>query len=246
MKVMTFNVLCAGKGENHWCRRQRLVRDIIKKYNPDTFGLQEAHYGWMKYICNAFKDTYSFVGVGKDDGGISGEFSPVFYKKDKYELVDKGDFWLSKTPQIAGLGGDAVENRTCSYAVLKDRLTGEIKVHFNTHLDHVGKKAMLEGAKLIIKKTEQFNDIPVIVTGDFNVTPDSDVYSLFLSSGFCDARSVAEYSDDVDSFHWYGKSSKMIDFIFIKNISDVKSLRTATDKIEDKLPSDHYPVVAEF
>lgn len=246
MNVMTFNVLCAGNGENHWCRRQRLVRDIIKKYNPDTFGLQEAHYGWMKYICNAFRDTYSFVGVGKDDGGIKGEFSPVFYKKDKFKLLGKGDFWLSQAPQLPGLGWDAVENRTCSYAVLKDRLTGEKIVHFNTHLDHVGTTAMLEGAKLIIKKTEEFNDIPIVVTGDFNVTPDSAVYGLFLASGFCDARSVAECTDDVNSFHWYGKSSKMIDFIFIKNIAGVKSLRTVTDKIDGKLPSDHYPVVVEF
>ena len=246
MKSMTFNILCAGRGENHWCFRQKLVREIIKKHAPDTFGLQEVHYAWMRYIVNQFKDTYDFVGVGKDDGKKKGEFSPVFYNKHKYDLLQKEDFWLSETPEKPSLGWDGAENRTCSYAVLKGKESGKAYAVFNTHLDHVGSTAQLEGAKLILKKAEQFKNMPVIITGDFNVTPDSAVYELMLLNGFFDARSISKEKDEINSFHWYGKGSKMIDFIFVKNTSSVSTATTATDKINGKLPSDHYPVIAEF
>ncbi len=246
MKVMTFNVLCAGKDENHWCRRQKLVKSIILKYEPDVFGLQEAHYGWMKYISGAFKDVYSYIGVGKDDGGIKGEFSPVFYNKNKYKLLDSGDFWLSQTPEKPSLGWDAAENRTCSYGVLEDIKTGEKILCLNTHLDHKGEKAMLEGARLVINKINGFGDMPVVLTGDFNVTPDSVVYKTIIESDFKDARDVAEVADDINSFHAFGDNSKMIDFIFIKNCLKVKSVKTLTDKIGDRYPSDHYPVIAEI
>lgn len=246
MKVMTFNVLCAGKGKNHWCRRQKLVKSMILKYEPDVFGLQEAHYGWMKYIYGAFKDVYSYIGVGKDDGGIKGEFSPVFYDKNKYNLLNSGSFWLSETPCVPGIGWDAAENRTCSYGVLEDRKTGSRRLFLNTHLDHKGEKAMLGGARLIINKINELGDLPVVLMGDFNVTPDSAVYKTIIRSGFKDARAVAEIADDINSFHAFGGKSKMIDFIFEKNGLTVKSVKTITDKISDRYPSDHFPVIAEI
>ena len=88
--------------------------------------------------------------------------------------------------------------------------------------------------------------MPIIITGDFNVTPHSDVYEMMLSNGFSDARTIAKEKDNIDSFHWYGKGSKMIDFIFIKNIKSVAVVKTATDKINGRIPSDHYPVIAEM
>lgn len=245
MKVMTFNVLCAGVKENHWCRRQALVRDIIKKYDPDTFGIQEAHYGWMRYIANQFRDIYAYVGVGKDDGERQGEFSPVFYKKDRFEVVEDGNFWLSETPDEPSLGWDGAENRTCAYAVLRDKKTGKLSAHFNTHLDHIGVTAQNEGARLIMRKADTLGNIPIVLMGDFNVTPDSQVYKIILDAGFYDARSVAGIADNINTFHWFGRSSKMIDFVFVKNGVKVKKLKTATDMIDGRYPSDHYPVVAE-
>ena len=81
---------------------------------PDFFGIQEAHYGWMKYLSGQLKDYYAYVGVGKDDGKNGGEFSPVFYRKDKFKVIEKLDFWLSETPDKPSLGWDGAENRTCS------------------------------------------------------------------------------------------------------------------------------------
>lgn len=246
MKVMSFNVLCVGDGKNKWTKRKPLVRDIIKKYDPDTFGLQESHYRWMKYICSELGDTYDYVGVGRDNGKRLGEFSPVFYKKDKFEVVDTGNFWLSETPEKPGKGWDAACIRICSYAVLKDKKTGKQFAHFNTHLDHIGPVAQSEGAKMIADRADMFKGMPTIVTGDFNVTPESGAYKTITAAGFEDARHLTENTDDVPTFHWFGRSSEMIDFIFVKNGISVNKFATVTDKIDSKYPSDHYPVVAEI
>jgi mRNA deadenylase 3'-5' endonuclease subunit Ccr4 len=105
MKSMTFNILCAGRGENHWCLRQKLVREIIKKYAPDTFGLQEVHYAWMRYIINQFKDTYDFVGVGKDDGKKKGEFSLFFITSTSMNCFRKRIFGFPKRRKNQALAG---------------------------------------------------------------------------------------------------------------------------------------------
>ena len=246
MRAMTFNVLCAGRNEHQWCRRQPLVRDVIKTYMPDFFGIQEAHYGWMKYLAGQLKEFYTYVGVGKDDGLNGGEFSPVFYRKDKFTVLERLDFWLSETPEKPSLGWDSAENRTCSGALFESLETGGKIAVFNTHLDHVGEVAQHKGAELILENLKKYDNIKTVLMGDFNVTPDSEIYKIFIKGGFCDARTVAAESDDINSFHWFGGSSKMIDFVFIKNIKNVSKVKTATDRPDGRYPSDHYPVVADF
>ena len=245
MRVMTFNVLCAGRKEHQWCRRQPLVRDVIKKHMPDFFGIQEAHYGWMKYLSGQLKEFYDYVGVGKDDGINGGEFSPVFYRKDKYKVIERLDFWLSETPDKPSLGWDGAENRTCSGALFESIETGENVAVFNTHLDHIGEVAQHKGAELILANLKKYDNIKTVLMGDFNVTPESEIYSIFTKGGFDDSRTIARESDDINSFHWFGGSSKMIDFVFVKNIKNVSKVITATDMPDGKYPSDHYPVVAD-
>lgn len=248
MKVMSFNILCGGRPKSRfWTKRKRMVRDTIKKYSPDTFGLQEAHYRWMRYLYRGLKNTYDYVGVGRDDGKRKGEFSPVFYKKDKYEVVEKGNFWLSETPEKPGKGWDAACIRICSYAVLRDKATGEKIAHFNTHLDHIGDVARSEGAKLIAERADVFKGVPTIVTGDFNVNPESGAYKTIIAQGFTDARTLDENANDVKTYNGFDENTpEMIDFVFIKNGFKVKLCNTITDKVGDRFISDHYPVLAEL
>lgn len=137
------------------------------------------------------------------------------------------------------------ENRICSGGIFRNRANGESIVVFNTHLDHIGETVQCEGARLIIDRLSRFGDVKTVLVGDFNVTPEDKAYGIFTKSGFSDARSIAEDADDTDSFHWFGSTSKMIDFVFVKNNVTVKKLKTATDKICGRYPSDHYPVVAD-
>lgn len=245
MLVMSFNVLCGGPGKKEITKRMPLVRDVIKKYLPDTFGLQEAHSQWMDYLCASLPE-YNFVGVGREDGKNLGEYSPVFYKRDSFDKIGEGNFWLSETPEKPGRGWDAACVRICSYALLRDKKSDSEFLHFNTHLDHVGPVAQREGAKLIAERTAKYGDMPSIITGDFNVTPESEAYKTVISSGFSDARLVSENTDSTATFHDFGKCGGIIDFIFINKFIKAEKFTTVTDTFDGVYPSDHYPVISQI
>ena len=247
---MSFNVLCGGKGELDWDKRIPLVVRAIRKENPDTFGVQEAHAGWMRALKGAFPD-YAAVGVGRDNGKRRGEFSAVFYKKEKYQLLDEGTFWLNDAPELPKKGWDAVCIRICTYAKLKEKKTGQVFVHMNTHLDHVGTIAMQNGAELIAKRAGEIaGEFPVILTGDFNNEPGSSPYVAILNGGFVDARDAAEYSDKGNTFHGYQPDQPQglsaIDFIFVKGNVFVRELKVIRKTIDGVYPSDHFPVLADL
>ena len=252
MKTMSFNVLCAGDPlRRYWTRRRGMVSDLIRQNAPDTFGVQEAHRRWMNYLKEALPE-YDAVGVGRDDGKNMGEFSAVFYLRDRFELLEQGSFWLSETPGIPGVGWDAAFPRICSYALLLDRESGKKLAHFNTHLDHVGQTAQLEGAKLLAKMARKFGEVPTLLTGDFNAFPYSEPYMAVTEGGFFDARKKAELTTDMYTFHNFDKVTRgkkyeeTLDYIFMRNIGRVREFSVLTDQPDGKFPSDHYPILAEF
>ncbi len=254
MKIMSFNILCGGVGARDWPGRAEMVLDTIRRADPDSLGVQEAHYDWIKTLCAGLPE-YDYVGVGRDDGKTKGEFSAVFYKKDKFSLIDSGSFWLSETPDVPGVKGwDAACVRVCSYGILEEKATGKRFVHFNTHLDHVGPVAMQKGAELVTEKAAEIcPDLPAFFTGDFNVTPDSLPYRTVIESGFADARHTAAVSDDSVTFHvdtFISDRLKddyaIIDYCFVKGCVRVRSFRVLRDLYPgDLYPSDHFPVLVE-
>ena len=252
MKIMSFNLLCGGKGPRDWEGRRELVLETIRKADPDTFGAQEAHIGWIKTLRDGLPD-YDYVGIGRDDGKEEGEFSAVFFKKDKYKLLDSGSFWLSETPDRPGKGWDAACIRICSWALLEKKENGLRFAHFNTHLDHRGLVAMQKGAELVTTRASEIcGDLPAFFTGDFNVTPDSDPYKTVIANGFKDSRLIADETEDGATFHVETFVSEktdewaIIDYCFVKGDVSVKSYKVIRDFFPgDLYPSDHFPVLVE-
>jgi endonuclease/exonuclease/phosphatase family metal-dependent hydrolase len=184
---------------------------------------------------------------------------PLMWKTDRFELVDSGHFWLSETPEIPGsISWDSSLTRMLSWVVLRDKkAVGYQKelVFANTHFDHRGKQARLESAKLIRQRAEEImNDIPIILTGDFNTTEDLAPYAALCNAeGFngkplVDAFRVIhpEGSDNERSFGaWVGRrDGKRIDWIL--HTDDFVTLNAAINYTQDagRYPSDHYPVEA--
>lgn len=244
---MSFNLLCSGKGSRAWPFRKKLVIEVIKQTAPDSFGVQEAHQGWMDALTDGLAE-YSFVGVGRDDGKREGEYSAVFFLKDKYELVDSACFWLSETPDVPSKGWDGACTRNCTWAKLRDKATGKEYVHINTHLDHIGPTAQIEGAKMIRDTAASFGVTPVVCTGDFNVYQDSECYNIVVSENMADSKKLAP--DTMDSLTFHGFRPKeiqtIIDFVFIDK-NTVKPIKYAVldHKIGGKFYSDHYAVYAD-
>ena len=247
-RVLTFNLLCAGRKHRKWQKRAPLVYKIIRETNPDSFGVQEAHWSWMKKLTKNLPE-YAYVGVGRDDGKKKGEFSAVFYKKDKFIASDSGNFWLSETPDKPSKGWDAACIRVASYVKLTDKETGKSYVHFNTHLDHVGRQAQINGAKMIQEKAASFGGVPVVCTGDFNVYQDSDCYNTMVSANMKDARKLAPETDDCLTYHGFkpDEIKAIIDFVFV----DEATVRPVKFKVIDKMIdgqyySDHYAAYADI
>lgn len=197
--VGTYNVRYANSDDaeegNGWTRRCPVLCDMINFEEPDIFGTQEALIGQIKDMV-ARLPQYSYIGVAREDGKEDGEHSAIFYRKDKFKLLDSGNFWLSETPDKPGLGWDAACTRICTWGKFKDTKTKLKFYYFNLHMDHVGRVARREGAKLVMQKIHEIagDKAAVILTGDFNVDQRDEIYSIFTQSGkFNDAYASADH-----------------------------------------------------
>lgn len=252
LSVMTFNMRYDNPedGQNNWRFRRERVAGVIKAQEVDVLGTQEL-------LSNQFNDLsglltgYQGVGVGRLDGVESGEYCAVFFRKDRFTLLDSGTFWLSETPEVVGsLGWDGACERIATWVVLRDR-DGREFFFIDTHLDHVGQVARDEGVSLLMKRIETLSGgRPVILTGDFNSEPGSSVVAHVQKDGVLrDAKAIAAQRSGTDwSFSDFGQIPEaerpLLDYIFVSG--DVEALRyeVLPDTFDGGYVSDHAPVMA--
>lgn len=245
VRIMSYNVRY-GEYED----RFRIVPQLIGDNMPDSVGIQECTYQWYLTI-KAFLPEYEFIGVGRDTGDKSkdcGEMSAVLYRKDKYKLIDSGTFWVSETPDEVSFGWDAVCRRICTWVILENKKTGERYAHVNTHLDHEGELARVNGSKMVSEFALSFS-MPTVLTGDFNLKKNTDLYNGIIATGLRDTQDMAEISEYGKTFHAYngGKEGDPIDFIFVNDrINTVFKYKIVRTKYGGKYSSDHYPIYADM
>lgn len=253
ISVMTYNIRLdiASDGENAWPNRKDFLLSQIQFHAPDFIGTQEGRPNQIADIKERLED-YDFIGHGRD-GGNKGEFSAIFYNKTKYKVLKDHTFWLSETPEIFSKGWDAAYPRICTYGLFKDLKTKAIILVVNTHLDHVGQQARLEGMNLIQQKIAEINthDYPVILTGDFNAEPDN-ILITNLSKEMLNTETVAKMTfgpkGTFNGFKFFEPVTIKIDYIFISKSSGFKVEKYAVLSDSDNLryPSDHFPVYVEM
>ncbi|MEO7444070.1 MAG: endonuclease/exonuclease/phosphatase family protein [Ferruginibacter sp.] len=254
VRVMSYNIRLdvPADGENAWGNRKEQVAGLMNFYEADFIGCQEVQHHQLEYLLNKLPD-YTFIGVGRDDGKQGGEYSCIFYKAAKYKLLEQGTFWLSPTPSIPSKGWDAAYPRVCTFGLFRDNKTKEKFWVFNTHLDHIGKTARLEGVKLIIDKMMEHNpkNYPVILTGDFNSHPE-DAPIVTAAATLQNTREISKQVygpiNTWNGFKFHEKLDGCIDYIFInrKLGFSVSRFSTITDYYDLKYPSDHLPVMADI
>lgn len=259
---------------NVWTKRCQVICDQLNFEDPDVFGTQEVLVGQLHDLLNGL-DDYGYVGVGRDDGKEDGEYSAIFYKKSRLELLDKGNFWLNETPDKPKLGWDAACIRICSWGKFKQKQTGFKFFYFNLHMDHVGIVARREAAKLAVKKIKEIaKGAPVVLTGDFNVDQTNEIYQIFTNSGVLkDSYIAADHrfaeNGSFNDFHPEYTSTSRIDHVFVSPKFDVSRYGLLTNmywtdrateenkstqapgevsfkKSTLRTPSDHYPVFVKM
>jgi len=252
IKVITFNLRYdnVSDGENAWSYRKDKVASLFQFYDADIFGIQEGLSSQMKYLDSSLV-AYHHVGIGRDDGKTKGEYSAVFYKKAIFEVLQTSTFWLSETPDTVSRGWDAVCNRICTYALLKNKKTHQKLWVFNTHLDHIGEKAQENSARLIIQKINNLNteNYPVILMGDFNMTPDKEpiqyISQIMMDSKLMSKKTEIANEGTFNAFEFCKPLSSRIDYIFVSGFNICK-YRVLTDSYQCKYLSDHLPVFIEI
>jgi len=247
LRIMSFNIRCTNVGRDSWEDRIGIVTETMKKSEADSIGVQEATPEWMETLDREL-ENYDYVGVGRDDGVNAGEFSAIFYLKDKYNLLDSGTFWLSETPEKPSLGWDAACNRICTWAVLENKETSEKYVHVNSHFDHVGIKAREESVKMILNHIDQYKDLPVVFTADMNVVEGSENYVAFTKE-LKDTKYLANDTMDYLTYHDTKPSKyegEVIDYVMVNDNFDALSYKVVTAGIDERYVSDHFPVYADI
>jgi endonuclease/exonuclease/phosphatase family metal-dependent hydrolase len=266
LRVMTFNIRNdAGFGSwsapNGWLytcgpRRDRAV-NTIRAAAPDIFGVQEALWNQVIDLKNAFPG-YGFYGVGRNDGGILGEFSAIFFRSGRFTLADSGTFWLSETPEVPGtVFACSGSIRIASWTILDDAGSGARLFVLNTHWDNVCQDSRERSAALVREKIgELAGGLPVIVMGDLNTTETSAAFldligrndpgGLALADAFRSVFPVRQA--DEATFHGFNGTTAGSRIDFVLPTAFFTPVDAAIDRTGFSCgwPSDHYPVVASF
>ena len=254
INVVTFNIRfnTENDGINAWPNRIEMATGLLKFHEADLFGLQEALHGQILDVQKNMPG-FEWFGVGRDDGEKGGEFSPIFYNKLKFILIESGTFWLSETPEKPSKGWDAALNRVVTWGKFKSKVTGKMFYYYNTHFDHRGDEARKKSAELITKKIREMagnSGYPVILTGDFNLTPETEGIAN-IKKYLRDSREITiapPYgpTGTFNSFDWNAPMKDRIDYVFVNEMVDVLKYAALTDSKEMRWPSDHLPVFTKI
>ena len=268
VRVMSFNIRLATPkdvpGGNGWDVRKEMLFKTIEHFAPDLAGFQEVLPTQAEELKARFAATHDFIGVPRNDGKTSGEMVPVLFRRDRFERVRDGTFWLSDTPETIGSKGwDADLPRIVTWVELRDRQHGNRPILFlNTHFDHLGKVARMESAKLLRRRMLELageagvggGDKAVVITGDFNTPQYSPPYKELLGDAGAPLRLVETFKEATPkptsrdyTFHGFSGNNKRADRIdWVLRSDHFKTTEAAIDRTNEKgrYPSDHYPVTA--
>ncbi len=268
--VMSFNLRGSFRDRgtrDAWPNRAALNVATIERHTPDVVGLQECQRGNLAAY-RRHLPQYEILKGPRYGNVPPHDFNAILYKPQSLRLVERGGFWLSKTPRRHSRSWGTRVARSAHWALFRVAETDLRLLHLNTHLDHKSGLARREGSALIVRKVDNLlerfgEEVPAILTGDFNCRPGTPTYRIFTDGGFTDTFHAAGNADDeaANTFHAFEgedyrdrhpeRDPRRIDWVLLKDPS--RRLRVLShDILHDHddhsglCPSDHYPVLARF
>lgn len=269
LTVASFNIRYENPSDRAWrAWPNRLDRVVgsIRAIDPDVLGIQEALHGQAADLRASLPD-YDFHGIGRDDGRRAGEYSAILFRRDRFERVDGGTFWLSDTPERPGSAswGNDIP-RLVTWVRLVDRASGRAFHLFNTHWDHRSQKSREHAAPLIARRIDDraHPGEPLVLLGDFNATEGNPAVDYFIGKPVTLAGRAfpAWRSALVDTYQtlhpgvkdrrtlhfWEGHRSgwAKVDHILASRGVVVEAADIRIEKSRSAQPSDHFPVWAKL
>ena len=261
LRLITYNIRYdnPADGDNSWQHRRAAVAALLHHYTPDLIGLQEVLKLQLEDLAAALTE-FAWVGVGREDGETKGEYTPIFYRRDRFDLLASDTFWLSSTPaQPGSFGWDAACVRIATWARLQDKTSGATLLLLNTHFDHRGQQAQAESARLLRAFVNaQPEPLPTLITGDFNCTAHSLAYQLLTAATdaaglpLVDSHRHSQQppSGPTGTFNtnFADPLHEKIDFVFVwpSATFQIQQHTILADQAQGRYPSDHLPILVEL
>ncbi|MEX1048496.1 MAG: endonuclease/exonuclease/phosphatase family protein [Akkermansiaceae bacterium] len=266
LRLMSFNVRYEtqeDRGTRSWRRRVVGAVRMIAAEKPDVIGVQEALHGQAADLWASLPD-FELVGVGRDDGKQAGEYSAIFFRRDRFRLdpADQGTFWLSDTPDTPGsrTWGNEI-TRLVTWIRLLDLATGRGFYVYNTHWDHQSQPSRERSALLMARRIDgrPHAGDPVVLIGDLNVVEANPAYRYLTgekvslagkhqqwANGLVDTyQQLYPARQDRRSLHFFTGNrdgSLKVDHVMVSR--GVHILEVAIVWEDKPLISDHFPVTA--
>lgn len=236
---MSFNVLTTPMTDE---RNDRVI-STITRYLPDTFGVQEANPTWMKVLPSRLGEYYDYVGTGTQGGSKGNEHVAIFYNKERFKLIKGKTYWLTDTPEVNSVLPGSDWPRVYTYVILQDKVTGEKFMHLNTHFD-TNESVQMKNAQLVMEFLKDYNDLPVLISGDLNSLPTSEQMQYLFSKGFIWAVDALGLTSYPPTFYY---KPVTCDYVLATNdCLEILDYIVDNQRIHGDFASDHFAVTIKF
>lgn len=261
IKVMTFNLRTGkawwldGWSQNTWDNRRSIAIETIAENAADVIGTQEGVASQLEEIQNALPQ-YAQYSAGRDNGRNKGETCAIFYRRDRFELIDCGTFWFSTKPDKPGSKSwGNLFPRICTWVQLVDKTNQTAFYVYNVHLDNLSQHSREKSVRLLAKKIASRNTSdPFILTGDFNMKINNPAMQYLEQNKnknpYCAMENVWQDvypgKPKTGTYHKFSGSPACAKIDHISVSKSIQALDAKIDmhEVDGKYPSDHFPVIA--
>jgi endonuclease/exonuclease/phosphatase family metal-dependent hydrolase len=249
LKIISSNIRFAnsGDGVHDWKLRKGMLQNIYQNFGPDILGTQEGRVVQIHELRDGLKGLSL---VENHRTWIDERMYPCLFINPETVFVEKsGDIWLSETPEVPGsVSFESAFPRLCTWAKIELKQSGQKLLVVNTHLDHVLPKSRKEQIKVLIREIQKLGDDPVIVMGDFNESPLTEIQKDLLEAfKLQDPWKEKGYPEETSHHGFLGEeaSGDRIDWILVPKSFECESINLDKRSFENGIfPSDHYPLLA--
>lgn len=246
LKIMSFNSRCEVEkdGANYFWNRTDRILEMIERESPDIIGFQEITRRMQAWYVEKL-DAYTLIGVGRGKN-YTDEGTVIAFKKGKMDLISADSVMLSSTPKIPGSRYYGTDQSACpriyTKVFLKHRELDAPFWVYNIHTDHAGAIARQMACMQVLQDISM-QEAPVLLTGDFNATPEKPEIQLLQSSK---NRPLVDTTSEIEgTFHNFGRFPRLekIDYIFADaRLRVLESAAIEDPGVDGVYLSDHLPI----
>lgn len=250
LRVATYNI----QYPTRWSERLTPLIKLLEKYDFDVFGAQEPFMPQIEDMMGHIGGRYDWIGscITGNDKTRNRHFNPIFYKKERLELLDWDTIWFTDEAGESGYG--AYSARLLTWALFRDKATDKQFYLFNSHFDHLGPEAKLAAAHILVQSVREIaKGMPAFCTGDFNCDEYSKPYKTIIASQFLNDTFTA-VAEPVNGIYPSGsgykepkpKNSTHIDHIFFTpNAVRISNWELIIEGYNGMWGSDHLPIFVD-